>query len=413
MASMPSIPLDIIYFILHILADEEDHRSLKACSLASHAFLHPCRKHIFRSIVINREPYRIYPHSTMRMLGDLLARAPEIASYVRQLHFEHILSEDLADPNVPQVLIYFTQLQSLSLYGYMNRDRGQSRSLDWIAIALPIRTAFLRLMHLPTLTHLGLRFIKNFTVYDLIPCTNLLRLKVSWFHIADIHDTPEPWSILSSRPVQLQRFDIGYGCSGVANKLVDATRSDGLRVVDFKDLKVFEASCENLFDIASMKLPLKMAERLTAISLMISTQMTFSGFAEMVAPFRKTLTKANLRVTIEDGYDDPLAGICEELGKMAGRQSNVLEDLEIQVKVALDCNCETGDEWGRLDQVLTKPGWPALQDVSLQITIYSYRRNDNTLLRTLKNLPQTQFTGLSSSTTTSFHFDVKEIHLQQ
>ncbi|KAF8968071.1 hypothetical protein BDZ97DRAFT_2073145 [Flammula alnicola] len=308
--------------------------------------------------------------------------------------------------------MYFTQLQSLSLYGYRNRGIGQPNfSLDWIAIALPIRTAFLRLMHLPTLTHLSLNFIENFTVYDLIPCTNLLHLEVNRFHIADVQDTPEPRSTLPPRPVQLQGFDIGYKSTGVANKLVEATRSDGLRIIDFKNLKEFGASCESLLDIVSMKTPLKMAEGLTAISLRISDQMTFSGFAEMVAPFKKTLTKANLWAMIKDGCDDPLAGICEELENMAGRKSNVLEDLEIQVKVGTDSNCKTGDEWGRLDQVLTKPGWPALQDVSLQITIYSYSRNDDTLLRTLKNLPQMQLTGLSSSTTTSFHFDVKEIRL--
>ncbi|KAF8968061.1 hypothetical protein BDZ97DRAFT_1755481 [Flammula alnicola] len=409
MASVPPIPLDVIEIILDILDDETDHKSLKACSLTCQAFLRPCRKHIFRSIVVNPDHYRTSV-GTIRSLGILLASAPEIGSYVRELDYR-ITSRDLIDPNIPRVLMHFTQLQSLSLYGYTNRGRGQSQSLDWIAIALPIRTAFLRLMHLPTLNHLSLTFIKNFTVYDLIPCTNLLRLKVSRFHIADIHDTPEPWSILPPRPVQLQRFDIGYECSGVANKLVEATCSDGLRVVNFKNLKEFGASCENLFDIASMKLPLKMAEGLTAISLTTSKQMPFCGFAEMVAPFRKTLTKANLYVMIEGVYDDPLAGICEELENMAGRKFNVLEHLEIHVTVALDRNCETGDEWGRLDQVLTKSGWPALQDVSLQITIYSDSRNDDTLLRTLKNLPQMQLTGLSSSTTTIFHFDVEEIYL--
>ncbi|KAF8968078.1 hypothetical protein BDZ97DRAFT_1800733 [Flammula alnicola] len=156
-----------------------------------------------------------------------------------------------------------------------------------------------------------------------------------------------------------------------------------------------------------MKTLLKMAEGLTAISIAISKQMSFSGFAEMVAPLMKTLTSATLWVIIkaghEDGYDDPLAGICKELENMAGRKSNV--------EVDTDSNCTTGDEWGRLDQALTKSGWPALQDVSVQITIYNNNRNDDTLLQTLKNLPQTQLTGLSSSTTTNFHFDVKEIYV--
>ncbi|KAF8968073.1 hypothetical protein BDZ97DRAFT_1655509 [Flammula alnicola] len=411
MVSVPSITLDVIEIILEILDDEEGHQSLKACSLASHALLHPCRKRIFRSIVINSDPNRPSPLSTIRRLGDLvLASTPEIANYVRALDFHRITSDDLVDPNVPRVLMYFTQLQSLNLCGYANRNISQS--LDWIAIALPIRTAFLRLMHLPTLTHLSLSFIENFTVYDLIPCTNLLRLEVNQFHIAEIHDTPEPWSILPPRPVQLQELVIGYKSTGVANKLVEATRPDGLPLINFKNLKMFGGACENLMD-TDLKAPLKMTEQLTAICVGISNKIGLSGFADLVAPCIKTLKIVDVLVVIDHPADDPLAGLCDELKNMAG--GNDLEALKIHVKLLANQHCKTGDDWGRLDKVLlTESGWPALERVSLDITIYSFvGRQDNGLLQALKNLPQTQLTGLASSKTPSFYFVVEEhIHGQ-
>ena len=102
---------------------------------------------------------------------------------------------------------------------------------------------------------------------------------------------------------------------------------------------------------------------------------------------------------------DPLFRIPSELEVM--RSNNIIESVTIGVQVYTDADCRRGDDWGRLDEVLTAPGWFSLKRVSLVIEIYSYSREDDELEVALRNLPETQFPRLSSSTYVSFGFEVK------
>ena len=63
----------------------------------------------------------------------------------------------------------------------------------------------------------------------------------------------------------------------------------------------------------------------------------------------------------------------------------------------MDANCRQGDDWGRLDEVLTGPGWFSLKQVSLAIDFASFGRGDDELEVALRNLPKTQFPRLLSS----------------
>ena len=109
-----------------------------------------------------------------------------------------------------------------------------------------------------------------------------------------------------------------------------------------------------------------------------------------------------------DGDDvDPLFDIPSELEII--RTKNIIETIAIEILVDTDADCRRGDDWGRLDQVLTTPGWFLLKQVSLVIQIYSYSRRDNKLEVALRNLPETQFPRLSSSNSISFDFKVNPV----
>ena len=64
----------------------------------------------------------------------------------------------------------------------------------------------------------------------------------------------------------------------------------------------------------------------------------------------------NIDVDIDD---DPLFGILSEFEVIGTK--NIIETVTIGIVVVTDANCWRGDEWGRLDEVLTTPGWVSLK----------------------------------------------------
>ena len=92
---------------------------------------------------------------------------------------------------------------------------------------------------------------------------------------------------------------------------------------------------------------------------------------------------------------------------MVMRTKNVIESLTIEIRIELQphANSSQGDDWSRLDEVLTTPGWFSLRRVSLAIEIISYHWNDE-LEEPLRKLPETQITRLSTSNSIAFDFEV-------
>jgi hypothetical protein len=82
-----------------------------------------------------------------------------------------------------------------------------------------------------------------------------------------------------------------------------------------------------------------------------------------------TAIDANLKhlvvnIQVDNVNDDLLCGIPHELEVMGTK--NIIESITIGIKVQADARSSSrGDAWGRLDEVLTTPGWFALKQVSL------------------------------------------------
>ena len=121
----------------------------------------------------------------------------------------------------------------------------------------------------------------------------------------------------------------------------------------------------------------------------------------------KTLKHIVVDFVVDDVDVDPLFGIPSELEDM--RTKNVIETVTIGILVQTDADCRRGDDWGRLDEVLTAPGWFSLKRVSLAIDVASFSRSDNELEVALRKLPETQFLRLSSSNSVSFDFEVNPV----
>ena len=221
MLSSSIFPLEIEETILDLLAeDDEGHSALKTCSLVCQAFLPICRKHIFRSIVLN--DHDVVSSATTHAFKRLLRETPEIAYYIRKLDYK-ILIADLS-ASMQESLKQISRLEFLTV--------RQAVQDPWSSN--PIRPALLHLLHLPTLTHFKMTNINDFVVSDLIPCINLKYLDFD-FCTTGAAETTFP-ALLPEHSIQLNEFVAGMENSTVIMKLCTAQRPDGRPIIDFGSL---------------------------------------------------------------------------------------------------------------------------------------------------------------------------------
>ena len=132
------------------------------------------------------------------------------------------------------------------------------------------------------------------------------------------------------------------------------------------------------------------------------------SLADMLWPFMQTLKHVVVDIIVDHDDVDPLFGIPSELEDM--RTKNIIETVTIKIMVRLRAGYRRGDDWGhgRLDKVLTTPGWFSLKRVSMAMTIVTYgKRYEGVELEVaLGMLPEMQFPRLSSSNSVSFDFEV-------
>jgi hypothetical protein len=95
----------------------------------------------------------------------------------------------------------------------------------------------------------------------------------------------------------------------------------------------------------------------------------------MLRPSMQTLKHIVVNIHVDDDDVDPLFGIPSELEDM--RTKNIIETVTIGILFRWMQDCRRGDDWGRLDEVLTAPGWFSLKRVSLAIELPSYNRSDD------------------------------------
>ena len=115
----------------------------------------------------------------------------------------------------------------------------------------------------------------------------------------------------------------------------------------------------------------------------------------------QTLKHIVVNIHVSDDPDDPLSDITSELEVV--RTISIIETITIGVSVRTNADCRRGADWGRLDEVLTTPGWFSLKRVSLAIKI-TFGFSDNELA--LRKLFENQLPRLSSGNSVSFDFKV-------
>ncbi|KIM43743.1 hypothetical protein M413DRAFT_443647 [Hebeloma cylindrosporum] len=398
MHSTTILPFEVEETILDILAEDNvDLSTLKTCSLVCQAFLPICRKHIFANIVITDDLDDVEAPPVSAFVGLLLKR-PQIVDVIRKL--DYTLSDSIPTSTrepLQKALKTISKLESLTV--------RTTSGFDWRKI--PIGPVLLQLLLLPTLTHFDVAGAKNFVASDLIPFVNLNYLRVGH----SMTGTTKPTSPGASpeRPIQLNEFVAEGGSGAVITRLLNARRPDGQPLIDFASLSEIMMGFNQPIDVEASQELFRRCHTLTDVRISYLNPFNVRpSLAHMLRPSMQPLKHIKVNVVVDDDDQDPLFGIPSELEDM--RIKNIIETITIGIWVQGE-NCPEGSEWGRLDEVLTTPGWFSLKRVSLTIEIVSFGVCENSLVVALRKLPETQFPRLSTSNSVSFDFEVISVFL--
>jgi hypothetical protein len=223
---METLPLDILLYIIDLLADNADIKSLQILSQACKSLVPLCRKHLFSSLCL---------HSTLNSeserFSDLLSKNPDLARYVRSLNYrvynpigDHVL-------NILDILKKRSSLQSIQLVSSLIEP------LDWNDFHESMQSSLIFLIQLPTVTFLSIRSLTGFPATVLSGCSNLnhIDLRRGEFNLAppEVNNQVISRSKIST-PVSLS---IKTDTDGLSALLNSASLHAGGPIVDFSRLR--------------------------------------------------------------------------------------------------------------------------------------------------------------------------------
>ena len=182
---MPSVlPYDIIAQIIDNIGEKNDINLIKALALVSHSFLQICIKHLFATIKLHDACPKYHIASSKKGFVRLLNSRPNVVKYIRKLTYKtndrayetedndyypppsFDNEDDLLSPILPNFLRTISRLNCLKIDA-SNVYMGLAS--DWNSLNPSLTSAFLHLMHLPTINHIDLSFIQNFPLSSLTP----------------------------------------------------------------------------------------------------------------------------------------------------------------------------------------------------------------------------------------------------
>ena len=168
----PTLPFDILTLIIDIVGENKDTDLLKDLALVSHSSLQICSKHLFATIELRSGNKHVA--SSKKGFVELLRSKPDAVKYIRKLTYCVRLDDDdghLHSLFFKNFLPTFSRLSSLTITSFGGHG-------DWNKLDSSLTSAFLYLMHLPTVNQIDLSLIQSFPLSSLTPSVNLLRLDI-------------------------------------------------------------------------------------------------------------------------------------------------------------------------------------------------------------------------------------------
>jgi hypothetical protein len=394
----PVLPFDIIDLIIDIIGENKDTNLLKELALVSYSFLQMSSKHLFAVVELHNAAPKRGVASSKKGFVKLLKSRPDVVKYIRKLKYKGDFGINDDDRLLSPILSNFpptiSRLNRLSL-----------TQLDWNTLDSSLRSAFLHLMHLPTINHIDLFYIKNFPLSSLTPSVNLHELNIFRLSCDDtLEEDGSPQIAVQLETMPEIREFYTSGSAVQTSKLLHAKRQDGQPAFNFTDLRLFSTCFD---DERNIRFLLEKATLLEQLHLSVILGQTLMGLHNILSLSTRTLKVLDLAVSLYDfSLSLPLAGLCDELEALAG--DNMLESLSFRVHVNVH---ETEDFVGniiqKVENVLVKPGWSALRQVSFKLLLLRWGKDDGysvKLSEALQSLPNKYLRNLSKLESVAFYY---------
>ena len=147
--------------------------------------------------------------------------------------------------------------------------------------------------------------------------------------------------------------------------LLDVEGQDGRPVFNLADLRQLSICFVIFEDKRNIQRLLEKAKLLERLHLKVDIGQSLVGVLSTSA---RTLKVLDLTIRLYQYGLPPLAGLCEELEAMAGH--NTLEVLSFEVLVNSYSTFDSvGSTIQEVGDILVKPGWPALRQVSFKLPV--------------------------------------------
>ena len=393
----PVLPFDVIALIIDIVGENNDTNLLKELALVSHSFHQICIKHLFAHVELHDVGWD-YSTSSKKGFIKLVKSRPNVVNYIRKLTYEagHNNDDHLLSPILSNFLPKNSCLNCLAI---------NASNFRWNELDSSLTSAFLHLISLPTLNHINLSYIGNFPPSSLTSSVNLFRLDMSYLSCFDYPEEDNFYKTLQSEMnPKIREFHTWDSCL-LTETLLDVKGQDGRPVFNFMDLRRLSISFFYYEDKRNIQCLLEKAKLLERLSLSVDFEESLVGVFSTSA---RTLKVLDLTVPIYQYHVPPLAGLCKELEAMAGH--NTLEVLSFEVLVDSNYAVDSvGSTIQEVENVLVKPGWSALRQISfkLKIVVCGGRAE----LTELQSLPDKYLTRLSKLESVAFNYSAYPVYI--
>ncbi|KAH9481696.1 hypothetical protein JR316_0006223 [Psilocybe cubensis] len=237
-----SLPFELIEAIIDAVADTDDHKTLSTCSLTCPLFVTLCQKHIFHTIRLEDTPI---PHVLARRISrleEISRTSPWIADYIQHVQCvsRTLTREDSSTRHWPST--ESAALPTIALFGRLTKvhtvlieNIGVFTEEKW---DFPdVQAALCRLIYLPTIEWLLLKFVDNFSPVNVIQCVNLkhLSLRMVSFRKSAVHTQ----DFSSPQTTHLDTLSLDHqSATALLQMMKDFTRSIGdTPIIDFRKIK--------------------------------------------------------------------------------------------------------------------------------------------------------------------------------
>jgi hypothetical protein len=218
------------------------------------------------------------------------------------------------------------------------------------------------------------------------------------------HESPEI-VVQSEMMPKIREFHTSWSTL-LTTKLLHAKRQDGQPAFNFMGLRQLSISSTLREDEQNIRYLLQNAKLLEKLHLSIDPGYSLEGLRDILSSSARTLKFLDFTVSLYDQSLSPLAGLCEELDTIAGY--NMLEALSFEVNVdGHETEIFVGSYIQNLGKVLVKPGWPALKQVSFNVSIaccLASKEDNAALCEALQSLPDKYLSHLSKLESVTVNF---------